>query len=53
MESNKPLKDMDISVDSPKEETVKIPILNLRMISDEEWNRLAYLNRLQRCGNCE
>ena len=26
----------------------EIPIYNVRMMSDEEWNRLAYKNYLQR-----
>lgn len=30
--------------------TVKIPVLNIRLMSDEEWNRLAYKNMLQRKG---
>lgn len=28
--------------------TVKVPILNIRLITDEEWNRLAYKNYLER-----
>ena len=28
--------------------TAKIPILNIRMMSDEEWNKLAYKNFLER-----
>ena len=28
--------------------TVKIPILSIRIMTDEEWNRLAYKNYLQR-----
>lgn len=27
---------------------VKIPILKIRMMSDEEWNKLAYKNYLER-----
>lgn len=30
--------------------TVKIPVLNIRLMSDEEWNRLAYKNMLQGKG---
>lgn len=30
--------------------TVKIPILNIRLMTDEEWNRLAYKNMLKRNG---
>lgn len=26
----------------------KIPVLKIRMMSDDEWNRLAYRNRLER-----
>lgn len=29
-------------------ETREIPILNIRVMSDDEWNRLAYLNWLER-----
>ena len=28
--------------------TKDIPVLNIRMMTDEEWNRLAYRNRLER-----
>ena len=28
--------------------TKNIPVLKIRMISDDEWNRLAYRNRLER-----
>lgn len=35
------------------EETVKIPILNIRMMTDEEWNRLAYKNWLERIAKKE
>ena len=31
-----------------KEKIKEIPIVNVRMMSDEEWNRLAYKNYLQR-----
>ena len=27
---------------------VQIPIMNIKFMSDEEWNRLAYKNYLQR-----
>ena len=27
---------------------IKVPILNIRMITDEEWNRLAYRNMFER-----
>ena len=30
--------------------TVKVPILNIRLMSDDEWNRLAYKNYLERNG---
>lgn len=30
--------------------TVKVPILNIRLMTDEEWNRLAYKNYLERNG---
>ena len=35
------------------EKIKEIPIVNLRMMSDEEWNRLAYKNYLQRKGREE
>lgn len=25
-----------------------VPIINIRMMTDDEWNRLAYRNRLER-----
>ena len=28
--------------------TKDIPVLNIRMMTDDEWNRLAYRNRLER-----
>ena len=31
-----------------KEKIKEIPIVNMRMMTDEEWNRLAYKNYLQR-----
>ena len=31
-----------------KEKIKEIPIVNMRMMSDDEWNRLAYKNYLQR-----
>ena len=31
-----------------KKKIVNIPVLNIRMMSDEEWNRLAYRNWLER-----
>lgn len=30
------------------EDTTRIPIYNIRMMTDEEWNRLAYRNFLER-----
>lgn len=30
------------------EETRSIPVYNIRMMTDEEWNRLAYKNYLER-----
>lgn len=29
----------------------KIPVLKIRMMSDDEWNRLAYRNRIERRVN--
>lgn len=31
-----------------KDTTVQIPILNIKMMSDEEWNRLAHQNWIDR-----
>lgn len=28
----------------------EIPVVNIRIMSDDEWNRLAYRNRLERTG---
>ena len=28
--------------------TMNVPILNIRMMTDDEWNRLAYRNMLER-----
>lgn len=28
--------------------TINVPILNIRMMTDDEWNRLAYRNMLER-----
>ena len=30
--------------------TKKVPVYNIRMMTDEEWNRLAYKNYLQNKG---
>ena len=37
------------TTDNEKKDT-RIPILNIRMMSDEEWNKLAYKNWLERKG---
>lgn len=34
--------------ETKKNTTVKIPILSIRIMTDEEWNRLAYKNMLKR-----
>ena len=31
-------------------DVVSIPVMRIRMMTDEEWNRLAYRNRLERQG---
>lgn len=31
-----------------KVKIVKVPIRQIKLMSDEEWNKLAYLNALQR-----
>lgn len=31
-----------------KKKTVNVPVLNIRIMTDEEWNRLAYKNALER-----
>lgn len=33
-----------------KEDVVRVPLLNIKMMTDEEWNRLAYKNYLERKG---
>lgn len=35
-------------MNNKKEVTVKVPILDLQFMSDEEWNRLAYRNWIER-----
>ena len=39
---------MHTAKDKVKENTKDTPVLNIKMMSDEEWNRLAYLNYLER-----
>lgn len=34
-----------------KDEIVKIPIINIKIMTDEEWNKLAYENYLKRNDN--
>ena len=36
--------------ETKKNNTIKIPILSIRIMTDEEWNRLAYKNMLKRNG---
>ena len=36
--------------ETKKNIVVKIPILNIKIMTDEEWNRLAYKNMLKRNG---
>lgn len=36
--------------ETKKNITVSIPILNMKIMTDEEWNRLAYKNMLKRNG---
>ena len=31
-------------------DVVSVPVMRIRMMTDEEWNRLAYRNRLERQG---
>ena len=33
-----------------KEDVVRVPLLNIKMMTDEEWNRLEYKNYLERKG---
>lgn len=35
-------------VDQNNKETKNLPIYNVKWLTDEEWNRLAYRNYLQR-----
>lgn len=34
-------------------DTKKLPVLNIRMMSDEEWNKLANKNMMEGSGCCE
>lgn len=34
--------------ETKKNIAVKIPILNIKIMTDEEWNRLAYKNHIER-----
>ncbi len=35
-----------------EQETKRIPIINIHVMADEEWNRIAYRNYLERrCAN--
>lgn len=34
--------------ETKKNNAVKIPILSIRIMTDEEWNRLAYKNHIER-----
>ena len=36
--------------ETKKNSAIKIPILSIRIMTDEEWNRLAYKNMLKRNG---
>ena len=36
--------------ETKKNNAVKIPILSVRIMTDEEWNKLAYKNMLKRNG---
>lgn len=33
-----------------KQQTITIPVLKIRMMTDDEWNRLAYKNWIERAG---
>ena len=39
---------METKKQNSKEITVNVPVLNIRMMTDEEWNRLAYQQYLKR-----
>lgn len=36
--------------DKTADKTKKVPVYNVRMMTDDEWNRLAYKNYLQNRG---
>lgn len=42
------MKSEKTSKNQKSEELKKVPVVNVRMMSDEEWNTLAYRNYLQR-----
>lgn len=39
---------METTKQNNKEITANVPVLNIRMMTDEEWNRLAYQQYLKR-----
>lgn len=39
---------MKFAKNSIEEKIHKVPVIKIRMMSDEEWNRLAYQNALER-----
>lgn len=42
------MQDTTTKENNPKSDIRKIPVLHIRMMTDEEWNRLAYRNYLER-----
>ena len=45
-------KEKDMNKENKKKtlsgKTINVPILNIRMMTDDEWNRLTYRNMLER-----
>lgn len=39
---------MKFAKSNTEKTTYKVPVIKIRMMSDEEWNRLAYRNALER-----
>lgn len=39
---------MSTKDESGRTESIKVPILKIRMMTDDEWNRMAYRNFIER-----
>ena len=42
---------MQITKDKIRDNIKDVPVLNIKVMTDEEWNRLAYKNYLERQAN--